>query len=209
MNIFVLVTDRRQAERLIMQKIRSICVYCGSSSGLLPEYQTAAMELGCILANESIQLIYGGSSIGIMRILADQVLARGGKVTGVIPEAIASRVAHPSLTELHITPTMHARKQLMFDLSDAFIALPGGMGTLDEIFEMITWFQLGLHGKPCAFLNSAGYFNLLFQFLDHAVQQRFIKSEHRDMIYVSESASSIIDSFRSHTSGVSDKWIGT
>jgi len=190
-----------------MSSIKSIAVYCGSSPGLLPEYATAAEELGKYLAKNSITLIYGGSSVGLMKIVADNVLQNGGKVIGVIPEAIAKKVVHPNLTELHITPDMHARKKMMFDLSDAFIAMPGGIGTLEEIFEVLTWSQLGFHSKPCAFLNIEGFYDKLFDFLKHSVNQRFIKQEHLDMFKSSNTVEGVMTAFKTYMPKISDKWI--
>ena len=190
-----------------MSSIKSIAVYCGSSPGLLPEYATIAEELGQFLANNSITLVYGGSSVGLMRIVADNVLQCGGKVIGVIPEAIAKKVVHTNLTELHITQDMHSRKKKMFDLADAFIAMPGGIGTLEEIFEVLTWSQLGFHSKPCAFLNIAGYYNKLFDFLKYSVDQRFVTQEHLDMFQISNAVEDVMESLKTYEPKISDKWI--
>ncbi|MBL8028902.1 MAG: TIGR00730 family Rossman fold protein [Fibrobacteres bacterium] len=187
--------------------LKSIAVYCGSSPGLLPEYATVAEELGKFLAKNSITLVYGGSSVGLMKIVADNVLQGGGKVIGVIPEAIAKKVVHPNLTELHITADMHARKKMMFDLADAFIAMPGGIGTLEEIFEVLTWSQLGFHSKPCAFLNIAGYYHKLFDFLKHSVDHRFVKQEHLDMFQISNTVEGVMDALKTYKPKIFDKWI--
>jgi len=148
-----------------MNVINSLCVYCGSSSGKLNEYATAANALAAALVSLNIRLVYGGASIGIMGALADSVLALGGQVVGVIPKALAHKeVEHPNLTELHVTHSMHERKMRMAELSDGFIALPGGIGTLEELFEIWTWAQLGFHHKPCGLLNVAGYYDALIAF---------------------------------------------
>jgi len=165
----------------------SICVYCGSHKGAQPEYMAAARHLGQLLAEQKIHLIYGGASVGLMGILADSALAEGGQVTGVIPEQLAEReLAHRELTHLHTVPDMHQRKSVMASLSDAFIALPGGMGTLEELFEVLTWSQLGIHAKPCGVLNILGYYEGLLGFLDHQVMEGFLKSEQRRQLQVSD-----------------------
>lgn len=166
-------------------KIRSISVYCGSSPGLLPEYREAAREVGKILAQEGITLVYGGGNVGLMGAAADGALAAGGRVIGVIPQALAAKeLAHLGLTELHRVDSMHERKTLMAELSDGFVALPGGIGTLEEIFEVFTWTQLGFQTKPCAFLNVAGYFDELLVFLRKAVEHRFLRAEHLESLLV-------------------------
>jgi uncharacterized protein (TIGR00730 family) len=147
--------------------MKRICVFAGSSAGVRPEYLRAAADLGTVLAARGIELVYGGARVGMMGAVAGAVLAGGGRVTGVIPQALVEKeVAHDGLTELRVVTSMHQRKALMADLSDAFIALPGGWGTLDEMFEILTWAQLGLHRKPCGLLNVSGYFDRLLAFLD-------------------------------------------
>lgn len=166
-------------------RMRGICVFCGSSSGMRPGYATAARELGNLLAERKIGLVYGGGSVGLMGILADAALAAGGEVIGVIPQSLADKeVAHRGLTELRIVDTMHERKAVMAERADAFIAMPGGFGTLDEFFEILTWAQLGIHGKPCGLLNVEGYFDSLLEYLDHAVNERLLKPAHRELILV-------------------------
>jgi len=187
--------------------MRRICVDCGSSVGARPEYRQAAQQLGRILAEHAIDLVYGGAGIGLMGAIADAVLAHGGKVIGIVPRFFAGKLAHPGLSELHVVSTMHERKQMMFDVSDAFIALPGGLGTLEEILELLTWAQIGHHEKPCGFLNVCGYYDPLIAFFDHAVSQRFVRSEHRDMILVDTSPSGLIDQFFSYTAPRVDKWL--
>jgi uncharacterized protein (TIGR00730 family) len=166
--------------------MNSLCVYCGSSSGSDPAYAAAARELGQLLAAQQIELIYGGGRVGLMGVLADAVLDAGGRVQGVIPQSLADReVAHHGLTQLHVVDTMHQRKALMAELADGFLALPGGLGTFEELFEVWTWAQLGMHAKPIGLLNVAGYFDLLLQFLDHAVSQQLLKPVHRAVLSVS------------------------
>jgi uncharacterized protein (TIGR00730 family) len=160
-------------------------VFCGSSSGNRASYAAAAGELGKLLAGRNIGLVYGGGSVGLMGILADATLAAGGKVIGVIPQSLADReVAHRGLSELRVVESMHERKAVMADLADAFIAMPGGFGTLDEFFEILTWAQLGIHAKPCGLLNVESYFNALLAFLDHSVDERLLKPTHRKLILV-------------------------
>ena len=173
---------------------KSVCVYCGSHKGARPEYLAAARHMGQLLAEQNIHLIYGGASVGLMGVLADSVLAEGGQVTGVIPEQLAEReLAHRDLTHLHIVTDMHQRKSLMTGLSDAFIALPGGMGTLEELFEVLTWSQLGIHTKPCGVLNILGYYEGLLGFLDHQVTEGFLKDEQRRQLQVSDDPRDLLE----------------
>ena len=163
--------------------MKNICVYCGSSPGRRPEYAQAAEALAAELVARDIGLVYGGASIGVMGAVADAVLAGGGRVTGVIPEALAVReVPHPGLTKMHVVGSMHERKALMEELSDGFIALPGGLGTLEELFEILTWAQLGFHRKPCGLLDVASYFQQLVAFLDHAVAEQLLQPQYRAML---------------------------
>jgi len=165
--------------------MKNICVYCGSSSGRLPAYADGARALAHALVERDIGLVYGGASIGLMGVLADTVLQLGGRVAGVIPQALARKeVAHHGLTELHITHTMHERKTRMAELSDGFIAMPGGIGTFEELFEVWTWAQLGIHAKPVGLLNVAGYYDALTAFLDHAKEEQFLKPQHRSVLIV-------------------------
>lgn len=176
--------------------MQRIAVYCGASHGLRPEYAAMAMRLGQQLAERNIELVYGGGEVGLMGVLANAVLEHGGRVIGVIPDWLARHeIAHPALTELHVVDSMHARKALMADLSDAFIALPGGFGTLDELFEMLTWAQLGLHSKPGALLDVGGYFARLLEFLDHASREGFLRAEHRSLLPVFQDGAALLDSF--------------
>lgn len=173
---------------------RSVCVYCGSHNGARPEYMAAARHLGQLIAERGLQLIYGGGSVGLMGVLADSVLAEGGRVTGVIPEQLAEReLAHRELTQLRVVTGMHQRKALMAELSDAFIAMPGGMGTMEELFEVMTWSQLGLHAKPCGILNILGYYEYLLGFLDHQVAEGFLKEPQRNLLQVSEDPGHLLE----------------
>ena len=171
-----------------------ICVFCGSAVGARPAYRQAAQRLGGLLARRGIGLVFGGGGIGLMGIVADAVMANGGEAIGVIPDGLMRReVGHGRLTELHVVDTMHQRKALMADLSDAFIALPGGYGTLEELAEIITWSQLGIQVKPCGLLNVEGYWNGLLAFLDHAVAERFVRPENRELIVVTENEADMLD----------------
>ncbi|UFS71907.1 TIGR00730 family Rossman fold protein [Geomonas sp. RF6] len=179
--------------------MKSICVYCGSSPGRLDAYAASARALGAVLAGNNIRLVYGGAKVGIMGMLADTVLSLGGEVVGVIPEAlVAKEVAHQGLTTLHVTGSMHERKMLMADLSDGFVALPGGIGTLEELFEVWTWAQLGFHHKPCGLLNVAGYYDGLAAFLDHAVAEQFVQNAQRAMLIVEQTAGELLRRFRGY-----------
>ncbi len=163
--------------------MKRICVFCGSNSGVRSEYAEAARALAAVLAEHKLGIVYGGGNVGLMGVLADAALDRGGEVIGVIPELlVAKEVAHHGVTELRIVQTMHERKALMNALSDAFIALPGGFGTLDEFFEVLTWSQLGFHGKPCALLNVAGYYDRMLAMLDHAVAEGLLRPAHRELV---------------------------
>ena len=161
----------------------SVCVYCGSSTGDRPDYAAAARELGTLFAMRKIRLVFGGGSVGLMGVLADAVLAAGGRVTGVIPNGLRTReLAHEGVTEMIAVDSMHARKQRMVDLADAFIALPGGIGTMDELFETWTWLQLGIHAKPVGLLNVAGYYDPLLAFLRQMSDRQFMSERHLDCL---------------------------
>jgi len=163
--------------------MKRICVFCGSNAGARSEYAEAARALATVLAERKLGIVYGGGNVGLMGVLADAALEHGGEVIGVIPQKLVDKeVAHHGVTELRIVETMHERKALMNDLSDAFLALPGGFGTLDEFFEVLTWAQLGFHGKPCALLNVAGYYDGMLTMLDHAVTERFLRPAHRELV---------------------------
>jgi uncharacterized protein (TIGR00730 family) len=186
----------------------SLCVYCGSSSGKHPEYVAMARDFGTELARRGITLVYGGGKVGLMGTLADAVLAAGGKAIGVIPRQLVEReVAHPGLTEMHVVETMHQRKTRMFELSHAFVALPGGFGTMDEMFEMLTWAQLGLHRYPCAFLDVRGYYAQLRAMMDHMVSEGFVRAEHREWIWFGDNMEKLFDWMTHHQGGHTPKWI--
>lgn len=188
--------------------MKSICVYCGSSIGSSPSLADAARELGQTLAASNLELIYGGGRVGLMGVLADAVLEAGGRVQGVIPQALADReVAHAGLTQLHVVDTMHQRKAMMAELSDGFIALPGGLGTFEELFEIWTWAQLGMHTKPIGLLNVASYFDLLLQFLDHATSQQLLKPVHRNLLLVSSRPDALLSQMQTAAPVRTPKWI--
>jgi uncharacterized protein (TIGR00730 family) len=188
--------------------MRRICVYCGSSAGFDPVYRSAAVELGTFLAAEKIGLVYGGGNVGLMGALADAALAGGGEVIGIIPHhLIAMEVGHRQLTSLIAVDSMHARKHQMADLSDAFIALPGGIGTAEELLEVLTWLQLGIHAKPVGLLNVNGYFDHLLKFLAHMEESGFLKSAHREMLIVDQSPAPLLNQLHSFVPAQIDKRI--
>ena len=188
--------------------INRLCVFAGSKAGARPEYRAAAGDLGRLLAARGIGLVYGGARVGLMGVIADAVLSAGGSVTGVMPSAlVAKEVAHNGLTDLRVVSSMHERKALMSELSDGFIALPGGWGTWEELFEVLTWGQLGLHRKPCGLLNVAGYFDRLLSFVDHSIDEGFVRREHRAMISVSVSPVGLLDTLASYQPPAVEKWI--
>ncbi len=189
--------------------MKKICVYCGSSPGKSPEYIDSARALARELVTRNIGLVYGGASVGIMGEIANCVLAGGGEVVGVIPQSLVDReVSHNGLTELIVVGSMHERKAIMTKMSDGFIALPGGLGTIEELFEVLTWSQLGFHQKPCALLNVKQYYSSLCSFLDNAVEEQFVKSIHSEMLLVENEPSKLLDSMENYTPPVVDKWIG-
>ncbi|HSN42214.1 MAG TPA: TIGR00730 family Rossman fold protein [Burkholderiales bacterium] len=188
--------------------MHSICVFCGSNAGRGEAYADAARALARAIAGRGMQLVYGGGNIGLMGVLADAALAAGGRVTGVTPRRLLEKeVVHRGLTELRVVESMHERKALMAELSDAFIALPGGLGTLEETFEVLTWTQLGFHRKPCGLLNIAGFYDGLTAFLDHAVAERFLKPEHRDMVLVGNDPEALLARLASYRLPEVSKWI--
>jgi uncharacterized protein (TIGR00730 family) len=174
--------------------IRSVCVFCGSSTGSRPEYADAARRLGSALAGRGLELVYGAGNVGLMGVLADAALAAGGRVVGVIPRSLMLReLAHQGLSELHVVETMHQRKSLMADLSDAFVALSGGFGTADELFEILTWAQLGIHTKPIGLLNVGGFFDPLLGWVRHAAAEGFVREQHVALLNVSTDAEELLD----------------
>jgi uncharacterized protein (TIGR00730 family) len=188
--------------------MRSVCVFCGSSAGNDPRFAQTASEFGALLAKEGITLVYGGGHVGLMGILADSVLANGGKVIGVIPRALWDReVGHRNLTELHVVESMHERKALMASLADAFVALPGGLGTLEEVFEVWTWAQLGIHDKPVGFLDAIGFYAPLLAFLDNAVDAGFVRPQHRAMAIVEDDGATLLRRMAEYDPPRVTKWM--
>jgi uncharacterized protein (TIGR00730 family) len=186
-----------------------ICVFSGSSDGASPEYRQSAVQLGELLAGRGIGLVYGGAAVGLMGAVADAAAAAGGEVIGVIPQALVDReVAHTGLEDLRIVGSMHERKALMAELSDAFIALPGGIGTLEELFEVWTWTQLGTHAKACGVLNTLGFYDGLLGFLDHVAAEAFLKPVHRGMLLSSDSPADLVDHLLTYRVPTETKWIG-
>jgi hypothetical protein len=185
-----------------------ICVFCGSSSGRSPEYVEAARATGSALAARGIGLVYGGGSVGLMGEVANAALAAGGEVVGVIPRALELReLAHGGLTKLHVVGSMHERKAKMAELADAFIALPGGLGTLEELFEILTWAQLGLHARPCGLLDVAGYYEPLVAFFDRAVSEGFVRPEHRRLFVVERAPEPLVERFTAWQPPHVERWI--
>ena len=188
--------------------MRTICVYCGSNAGSKPAYTERAIALGNRLAKEGLQLVYGGGNVGLMGIVADAVLEAGGEVIGVIPEQLVNwEVAHKGLTRLEVVANMHERKARMFDLADGFVALPGGFGTLDEMFEMLTWRQLGIGDKPCAFLDIEGFYVPLMAMMDRMVEERFLHADQRSDLWHGEDIEAMLDWMRSYRPANAAKWI--
>jgi uncharacterized protein (TIGR00730 family) len=188
--------------------MKRVLVFCGSSPGGRPEYAQTAEELGRELASRGVDVVYGGAHVGLMGALADAALAAGGKVIGVIPNRLVeAEIAHAGLTELHIVNTMHERKAMMAELSDAVIALPGGTGTLDELFEMFTWSQLGLHRLPIGLLDTAEYWQPLLRFLEHSVNERFLRAEHFETLLVERDPGYLLDRLSSHQPLALNKWM--
>ena len=188
--------------------MRRICVFCGSSQGHRPEYRAAAEEMGAELVRRNIGLVYGGGNVGLMGIIADAVLKAGGEAVGVIPENLMAReVGHERLTKLHVVHSMHERKALMADLSNAFVAMPGGFGTLEEFCEMVTWTQLGLHAKPCGILNVMGFYSPLLRMFDHAVEEGLLKPENRALVLARESPADLLQALEEWRPIHVEKWL--
>jgi len=188
--------------------MKRICVFCGSSAGSRPEYRAAAEEMGAELARRNIGLVYGSGNVGLMGVLADTVLKAGGEAMGVIPENLMAReVGHKGLTKLHVVRSMHERKALMADLSDAFVALPGGFGTLEEFCEVVTWTQLGLHAKPCGVLNVLGFYTPLLAMFDHAVEERFLKPQNRGLVLARDSVVELLQALGEWRPPHVEKWL--
>jgi len=191
------------------RQINRICVFCGTNTGSRPDYGAAARELGRILAEQGIELVYGGASVGIMGELADSVHEHGGHVTGIIPQQLMEKeAAHTGIANLIVVASMHQRKSQMADMSDGFIALPGGIGTLEGFFEILTWSQLGIHAKPSGILNVAGYFDGLTRFLDHAVKEGFLTEEHRSAIIMETDSGQLLERMQAYTAPEGEKLMG-
>jgi len=197
------------AEQSSLRRVERICVFCGASPGARPEYRQATAELARVLVKEGIGVVYGGGGVGLMGALADAVITEGGDLTGVIPRALVEReIAHRDVMDMRVVGSMHERKALMAELSDAFIALPGGIGTLEELFEVYTWAQLGLHQKPCALLNVEGYFDGIEDFLAHAVDERFLREETRDLLMIETDPAALVERLHEfEPRAVVPKWI--
>jgi uncharacterized protein (TIGR00730 family) len=188
--------------------MRRVCVFCGSNVGAHPAYADAAEAMGALLARRQVGIVYGGGNVGLMGVLANAALAAGGEVIGVVPQALADReIAHAGLTQLHVVDSMHTRKAMMADLSDAFVAMPGGVGTFEEFFEAVTWTQLGLHRKPCGLLNVNAFYSPLAAFIDLAVSEGFIKPVHRAAIVVDDDAERLLDTLATLRLPDVPKWI--
>ena len=191
-----------------MTEVRRVAVFCGSNPGIRPEYAAAAKSLGRTLASRGIGLVYGGSNVGLMAAIADEMADERGEIIGVIPRSLVEReVANTSLSDLRVVESMHERKALMAELADGFIALPGGIGTLEEFFEIWTWAQLGMHQKPCGLLNAAGYYDPLLTFLDRTVDEKFVRPVHRQMVMVEREAPALLDRFLAYEPPQVVKWI--
>jgi uncharacterized protein (TIGR00730 family) len=188
--------------------MRRLCVFCGSSLGGNKAYAEMAQAMGALLARRGIGLVYGGGGVGLMGVIAEAVMRDGGEVIGVIPQALADReIAHTGITELHVVDSMHTRKAMMAELADGFVAMPGGVGTFEEFFEVVTWTQLGLHRKPCGLLNVSGFYSPLAAFIDQAVSEGFIKPVHRAAIVVDDDPERLLDSLASIKLPDVPKWI--
>lgn len=188
--------------------LQRVCVFCGSQVGAKPEYAAAATALGTLLAERGIGLVYGGGKIGLMGVVADAALAAGGEVIGVIPERLMNReLGHGGVTDLRVVGSMHERKAMMSDLSDAFVALPGGYGTFEEFFEVVTWMQLGIHGKPCGLLNVNGYYDPLLALLDHATAEAFVRPQHRSLVQVGADAAGLLQRLAAYRAPQIEKWL--
>lgn len=188
--------------------LRSVCVFCGASTGVTPVYREAAVALGQAIAQRGLTLVYGGGAVGLMGIVADAALAAGGEVIGIIPVSLQrAEIAHPGLTRLEVVDGMHARKARMAELSDAFIALPGGLGTLEELFEVWTWGQLGYHGKPLGLLEVNGFYEKLTGFLDHVVGEGFVRPHHRAMLQVEAQPDALLTALEAWEPVVQPKWV--
>jgi len=188
--------------------LNSVCIFCGSSEGSRPAYAVAAREMGAEVARRGLTLVYGGGRVGLMDAVADAALREGGEVVGVMPEALVSKeISHKRLTKLHVVGSMHERKMLMNDLSEGFVALPGGYGTLEEFFEVLSWAQLGIHGKPCALLNVEDFWGPLTSLLDHAVAEGFVSPDHRSLVLTENDPARLLDAMGRYSPPGTKKWL--
>jgi len=188
--------------------MKRVCVFCGSSDGVREAYREAAEQLGQTLAHRGLGLVYGGGRLGLMGALADAAMGAGAQVTGVIPRSlVAKELAHRGVADMRVVGSMHERKALMADLSDAFITLPGGFGTLEEFFEVLSWSQLGLHGKPCGILNAAGFYDKLLALLDHTIDEAFVRAGHRSLVLVEDDPSKLLDRLAEFQPPRLQKWL--
>ena len=191
-----------------MTDLRSVTVYCGSNAGADPAYAEATRLLARTLVDDGVRIVYGGAALGLMGVLADTAMEAGGEVIGVMPQALIDReIGHPNLTELKVVASMHERKALMAELADGFVAVPGGIGTLEELIEVYTWSQLGIHDDPCGVLNTRGYYDGLASFLDHAVQEGFLRPQHRATLFVAEDPGELLDAMAEFTPPRVGKWL--
>jgi uncharacterized protein (TIGR00730 family) len=191
-----------------VRRIQRLCVFCGSSSGAHPIYAEAAAELGRELVKSGVALVFGGGRVGLMGVVADSVLAAGGQAIGVMPRALVEKeIAHTSLTELHVVESMHQRKAKMADLADAFLLLPGGYGSWEEFLEVVTWLQLGIHRKPCALLNVAGYYDALLSLASHALAEGFLRPAHKEMLIVEENPARLLVRLEAARVPSETKWV--
>lgn len=188
--------------------MKRICVFCGSNSGIDPIYLATAEKVGKFLADNNIELVFGGGRVGLMGKIADTVMENGGKVIGIIPQALSEReVAHQGLTELHVVGSMHERKAMMADLADGFIALPGGVGTFEEFCEIVTWAQLGIHKKPCALMNVGGFYDSFIAMFDHSMNQGFIRPQHRALVLVESEIDKLYKAMLEYRPPIVEKWL--
>lgn len=188
--------------------MKRICVFCGSNSGIDPIYLATAEKVGKFLADNGIELVFGGGRVGLMGKIADTVMENGGKVIGIIPQALSEReVAHQGLTELHVVGSMHERKAMMADLADGFIALPGGVGTFEEFCEIVTWAQLGIHKKPCALMNVGGFYDSFIAMFDHSMNQGFIRPQHRALVLVESEIDKLYKAMLEYRPPIVEKWL--
>jgi uncharacterized protein (TIGR00730 family) len=188
--------------------MKNICVFCGSAVGKNPIYKQTAQDLGLLFVKKQIRLIYGGGRVGLMGIMADTVMQNGGKVVGIIPQfLIEMEVAHSRLSEMIMVKTMHERKKRMTDMAQGFIVMPGGIGTMDEFFEVFTWAQLGLHSKPIGLLNTNGFFDKLLAYIDFAVEESFVKPQSRKMILIETDAEQLIENMQNYEASHTKKWL--